>query len=215
MESNRILLVGGGGHCRSVLDCLLNQGAYSEIGIIEREAGGASTIAGVSVAGTDADLPELFAKGWTNAAITLGSVGNPARRHVLFQMLREIGFSLPAIVDPSAVIGRNVVLGEGTFVGKRAVVNTGTKVGRCAIINTGAILEHDCSIGDFVHISPGCTLCGAVSVGENSHIGAGSVVRQQIEIGSNVLIGAGSVVVKDIAGGVKAYGNPCRVVKPE
>lgn len=81
------------------------------------------------------------------------------------------------------------------------------------IINTGAIVEHDCTIGNFVHVSPGCTLCGSVAVGENTHVGAGSVVRQQVQIGRNCLIGAGSVVVSSIPDGAEAYGNPCKVVK--
>ena len=75
------------------------------------------------------------------------------------------------------------------------------------------MIEHDCEIGEFAHISPGTVICGQVHIGMDSHIGAGSVVRQQIRIGSDVLIGAGSVVVKDMPNHVKAYGNPCRVAE--
>lgn len=211
MKNKRILLVGGGGHCRSVLDSLLRLGEYDEIGIIDREP--KSQIFGVPVVGMDNDLPNLFAQGWHDAAITLGSIGVPKRRLTLYRVLKKIGFHLPAVVDPSALIGTASELGEGVFIGKRAVVNSGTQVGRCAIINTGAILEHDCSIGGFAHIAPGCTLCGETVVGENTHIGAGSVVRQQVCIGSNSLIGIGSVVAAPIGDHVKAFGNPCRVVE--
>lgn len=213
MESKRLLLIGGGGHCRSMLDSLLRLGEYDEIGIIDRES--ESQIFGVPVIGTDSDLPRLFAQGWHDAVITLGSIGAPARRRMLFQELSEIGFRFPPVVDPSALIGVGAEIGDGTFVGKRAVINSGTRVGRCAIINTGAILEHDCSIGDFAHIAPGCTLCGQAAVGENTHVGAGSVVRQRLHIGAGTLIGAGSVVVSPIEDHVKAYGNPCRVVTTE
>lgn len=211
MKSKKVLLIGGGGHCRSVLDSLFRLKEYDRIGIIDRES--KAQVLGVPVVGADSDLPQLFAQGWRNAVITLGSIGFPARRRALFQALKEIGFHLPAVVDPSALVGTASELGEGAFIGKRAVVNSGTRVGRCAIINTGAILEHDCSIGDFVHIAPGCTLCGEVTVGADTHIGAGSVIRQQIQIGANSLIGAGSVVICPIEGHVKAFGNPCRVVE--
>lgn len=213
MKSKKVLLVGGGGHCRSVLDSLFRLREYDEIGIVDRELCGNSQGFGVPIVGTDDDLPRLFAQGWHDAVIAFGSIGAPTRRHVLFQKLKKAGFRLPAVIDPSAMIGFGAEVGEGTFIGKRTVVNSGTQVGRCAIINTGVILEHDCSIGDFVHIAPGCTLCGEVTVGEDTHVGAGSVIRQQIQIGANSLIGAGSVIVSPIEAYVKAFGSPCRVVE--
>lgn len=208
----KILLVGGGGHCHSVLDCLLSLGVYDEIGIVERSLDGATPLMGIPVVGTDDYLPKLFTDGWTDAFVTLGSVGNTKRRRRLLEFLQEIGFTIPVIIDPSAVAAKDVTIGIGTFVAKKAVINAGACIGTGVIINTGAIIEHDCQIGGFAHISPGTTLCGQVIVGDDSHIGANSVVRQQIKIGNNTLIGIGSVVVNNIPSGVKAYGNPCKVV---
>ena len=213
MESKKLLLIGGGGHCKSVLDCLLNYNEYDDIGIIEKTADNSDPMLGIPVIGTDDDLPALFSSGWIHAFVTLGSVGNTLRRHVIFENLNRLGFVLPCVIDPSAVIGRNVTVGVGVFIGKRAVINAGTHIGACSIINTGAIIEHDCSIGNFAHISPGCTLCGEVSVGHDTHIGAGSVVRQQTIIGNNSLIGAGSNIVSNIQNDCEAFGNPCKVVK--
>ena len=207
----KLLLIGGGGHCRSILDCLLSANGYDEIGIIDNNR--AKIALDVSVVGTDDDLPSLLKDGWTDAFITVGSVGSTQLRRKIYKRIRDYGFNIPYIIDISAIIARNIVVNEGTFVGKSAIVNTGAMVGACAIINTGAIVEHDCIIGDFSHISPRTTLCGQVEVGDNSHVGAGTVVRQGIKIGHNVLIGAGSVVVNNIPDNVKAYGNPCRVVK--
>lgn len=213
MASKKILLVGGGGHCRSVADCLRAADPESTLGIVERPGAIPQSVHGIPVVGCDDDLPRLFSEGWTEAVVTLGSVGNPARRRTLFLHLKELGFHLPVVADPSAVIGCHTEIGEGTFLGKRTVVNAGTVVGACAIINTGAILEHDCTVGDFAHISPGAVLCGEVTVGEDAHVGAGSVVRQQIQIGAGALIGVGSAVVSDIPPGCIAYGTPCKVVK--
>jgi len=211
--SRKILLVGGGGHCRSVLDSLLSMGGYDEIGIVERLSGNWPALLGVPVVGSDADLPRLFNSGWIYAAITLGSVGDPTNRRRLYETLKSLGFTFPSIIDPSAVIGRAVTLGEGTFVGKQAAINSGSTVGHCAIINTGAVVEHDCSIGDFAHISPGAVLCGEVEVGRNAHVGAGAVVRQGIKVGQGTLIGAGSVIINDIAGNCTAVGVPARILE--
>ncbi len=206
----KLLLIGGGGHCHSVLDSILTLNIYDDVGIIDAES---DSYLGVPVIGTDADIPSLINKGWTEAFITVGSVGNTTIRRRLYEMVKKAGLTLPTIIDPTAIIGKGVTIGEGTFVGKRSIVNAGTSVGVCTIINTGAILEHDCQIRDFVHISPGTVLCGQVLIGEDSHVGAGSTVRQLINVGENSLIGAGSVVVRDIPSNAKAYGNPCKVVR--
>ena len=205
----KLLLIGGGGHCHSVLDAILASESYDEIGIIDSID---SSYLGVSVVGNDDDIPVLFKAGWTDSFITVGSVGDTKIRRRLYEMVKNQGMYVPTIIDPTAIIGKSVDLEEGVFVGKRAVINSGTSIGACTIINTGAIIEHDCEIGAFSHISPGTTLCGQVKVGEDTHVGAGTVVRQLIEIGNKAVVGAGSVVVKNIPDSVKAYGNPCKVI---
>ena len=209
-NKRRVVLVGGGGHCMSVLDSLRASGTEDEIGIVDLRP---LAVSGVPYLGQDGDLPALFEQGWDSAVVTLGSVGNAKRRMALYAELKRIGFSLPAVVDPSAVIAKNTFIAEGAFVGKRAVINENASVGACAIINSGAIVEHDCIIGDFSHISPGAVLCGGVTIGKESHIGAGATVIQGISIGEQTTIGAGSVVLRDIAPQVVAFGNPCREVK--
>lgn len=209
--NRKLLLLGGGGHCRSVLDSALSLGLYSDIGIIINEK--TDEVFGVPVVGSDQDLSVLFQNGWTDAFVTVGSVGNTAVRRRLYDMIKQIGFHIPSIVDNTAAVAREIQLGEGCFVGKKAVINTGSSLGRGSIINTGAIIEHDCFVGDFSHISPGAVLCGQVKIGHDTHVGAGSVIRQLISVGDNAMIGAGSVVLKDIPDGVTAYGTPCKVVK--
>lgn len=205
----KLLLLGGGGHFHSVLDSIIRLNRYEEIGVVDHHF---STYMGISAVGTDEDLPQLINAGWNEAFISVGSIGDTTVRRNLYSYVKKIGYNIPSIVDPSAILGKGVQISEGAFVGKNAIVNIGSGIGVCSIINTGAILDHDCNIGDFSHISPGVTLCGQVVIGDDSHIGAGSVVRQSITIGSNTLIGVGSVVVGDIPNDVKAFGNPCRVV---
>lgn len=213
MESRRILLLGGGGHCRSVLDSLLSLEEYTKVGIIDWPGKCSNGMYGVPVAGSDKDLPRLFREGWKYAFVTMGSIGDYKRREILYHCLLDIGFEVPVICDSSAVVSRNTALESGTFVGKHAIINSGTTVGACTIINTGAILEHDCTIGTMAHISTGSTLCGGVSVGDGTHIGAGTVIRQELTVGANSIIGIGSVVTRNIADHVMAFGNPCKVVK--
>lgn len=209
--SGKLLLIGGGGHCRSVLDCVLSLNYYDDIGIVDFDS--SISMLSIPVIGCDDDLPTLKSNGWTNAFVTVGSIGSTALRRKIYDKLIKMGFQCPSIIDSSANIANNVKVGEGVFIGKGAIINTGTKIGNCAIVNTGSIIEHDCSIGDVSHISTGSTLCGQVVIGNDTHVGAGAVVRQCVTIGDNTIIGAGSVVVKDISSNVKAYGNPCRVIE--
>lgn len=206
---HKLMLIGGGGHCHSVIDSVLTMNVYDEIGIVDPDA---DAFPGVPVIGADDDIPKLISSGWTEAFISVGSVGDTTIRRNLYEMVKGYGLIVPSIIDPTASIAKGVEIKEGCFIGKNAVVNTNSKIGLCSVINTGAIIEHDCVIHDFVHVSPGTIICGQVVVGNDSHIGAGSVIRQSINVGNYSMIGAGSVVVKDIPDRVKAYGNPCRVI---
>ena len=205
----RLLLIGGGGHCHSVIDSVFSMNVYDEIGIIDDVY---SSFQGVNVIGRDRDLPRLFQEGWSDAFISVGSIETTVTRRRLYETVKEIGFTVPSLIDASAVVAKGCIINEGTYIAKSTVVNAGVYLGICSIINTGVIVEHDCLVGDFSHISPGAILCGQVKVGSDTHVGAGSVVRQQIVIGNHTLTGIGSVIVKDLPDHIKAYGNPCKVV---
>lgn len=214
MMNKKILLVGGGGHCKSVLDSLLETKEFSEIGIIDKKEFFGKEILGVPIIGSDNDLPRLYQEGFSYAFVSVGSIGNPTLRIKLFKILEEIGFEIPNIVDKTAIISHYASLDKGIFVGKNAVINAGAFINKGVIINTFALIEHDCTIEEFSHIAPGSVLCGEVQIGAKTHIGANSSIMQQVKIGSNSIIGMGSVVLKDIDHNVTAYGNPCKGGQP-
>jgi len=210
---NKLLLIGAGGHCRSIIDSL-DTSIYTDIAILDEALSVGKKVNSIPVIGTDADATALFEAGYNNAIIALGSIGNPAMRIKLYQKYKSIRFNFPAIIDSTAIISKIAIISEGVFIGKGAIVNTGAQLGACCIINTGAIIDHDCTIGDFAHISPAARLSGGVRIGNNSHIGVGSTIVQSINIGNNTIIGAGSVVTKDIPNNVVAIGIPCKPIKP-
>lgn len=207
---DKILLLGSGGHCGVIIDALRRSHKDVKIGLVAK-AGEEATALDAPVVGTDDDLPRLFLEGWHYAFVAVGSVGHTALRRRLAEKLKQIGFTLPVIADPSARISPTATLGAGTFVAPLATVNSAATVGEFAIINTGAIVEHQCRLGDFVHTAPGSVLCGGVTVGDDTHIGARTVVAQELTVGARALIGMGSVVTRSIPDGVVAFGAPCRV----
>ncbi|WP_117168492.1 acetyltransferase [Paraliobacillus sediminis] len=210
--NRKLLLIGGGGHCKSVLDSLYRLKKYDSIGIIDIKEHIGRTILETPVIGSDEDLPSLYEKGFKEAFITVGSVGDPTLRIKIANSLKKQGFTLPNIVDPTATVSPYSDLADGIFIGKQTIINAGTKIKTGVIINSAVTIEHDCNIGEFVHVAPGSVLAGEVLVGNYTHLGANSVFKQQVCVGSNTIIGMGSIVLKDISSNVIAYGNPCREV---
>ncbi|MCG2613987.1 acetyltransferase [Terrimonas sp. NA20] len=114
------------------------------------------------------------------------------------------------VIHPGATIASSATVDHGVLVAAGAVINALAVVRTGTICNTGSIIEHECRIGEYVHIAPGAVLCGNVTVGDNTFIGASSVIRQGITIGTGVVIGAGSVVTRDVPDGAQIFGNPAR-----
>lgn len=210
-----LLLIGGGGHCRSILDSIKDNEEFNIVGILDSYKPIGEIVNGVEIIGRIEDAEILYKKGIKNVFIAIGSVGKTNLRKDLYSKLKGIGFEFPILKDKSTILSSNATIGEGTFIGKGVIINIDTKIGKNCIINSGTVIEHDCKIGDFVHLAPNCTLSGGVIVGESAHIGTSTSIIQYRTIGKNTLIGAGSVVVKDIGENKKAYGVPCKEVNNE
>jgi sugar O-acyltransferase (sialic acid O-acetyltransferase NeuD family) len=211
--NKKILLIGGGGHCKSVLDSLIERNEYVEIGIVDKTENIGKSLFEIPYIGCDDDLQTLFDGGYKYAFVTVGSIGNSSIRQKLFHQLCNIGYEIPTIVDVSAQVSKHATIGPGVFIGKLCIVNAGALIHKGAIINSGSIIEHDSQVGAYAHIASGAVLGGEVVIGDGTHIGANATIRQQIHVGKNSIVGMGSVVLKDLGTGVMAYGNPCEEVK--
>ena len=199
MGNNRkLVLVGGGGHCKSVLDTILRLNTYSEVVITDCKLAAGTRILGCEVVGNDEMLSELFKKGFRNAVITIGSIKSTDIRREAFLKAEAVGFNFPRIIDPSAVVSGSASIGTGVYIGKNAVVNVDAVIDDMAIINTGAIVEHECRIGEFTHVAVGAVVCGGAEIEKDILIGANAVVIQGVKIGRSSIIGAGSVVLRDV-----------------
>lgn len=209
----KIILLGGGGHCKSVIDAIESVNEYEIAAIIDKPGNIGRDVCGYKIEACDEKLGEYFAAGIKYCFIAIGSVGNPEARIKAFNLACDMGFILPGIVHAAAVVSPRAKMGRASFAGAGAVINSGAAVGDNCIINTGAIIEHDCVIGDNVHVATGAVLSGGVAVGANSHIGSGACVRQYVKIGGGTIIGSGANVVGDIGDNAVAYGNPCRIAR--
>jgi sugar O-acyltransferase (sialic acid O-acetyltransferase NeuD family) len=188
-----IILIGAGGHARSCIDVIEQQGQYQIAGLIGMPDEVHTQHLGYTLIGTDSNLPEL-AKTYQYALITVGQIQVAEHRIRLYQQAIQLGFQLPIIIAPTAHVSRHARLGEGSIVMHHAIVNAGARVGNNCIINTRALLEHDATVEDHCHISTGAILNGDVNIGSGSFIGSGSIIKEGISIGKSCLVGMGLTV---------------------
>lgn len=198
-------IIGGGGHARVIIDLLRSLDNIGEIYVFDDNP--------VCIPETKyiGSLFEINACQQTFSQLTfVCAIGDIGIRKKIIERFPWVIWGV--FVHPSAVIGNNVKMNEGTIVFAGSVLQNNVKIGKHCIVNTRVGIDHDCKIGNNVHIAPGATLCGTISVGDNTFIGAGTTVIPNINIGSSTIIGAGSTVVRNIESNVTAYGVPCKVI---
>jgi UDP-perosamine 4-acetyltransferase len=200
-----VIVIGGGGHAKVVIDAMQQAGTHRTAGILS--TGTENEVFGVPVLGGDDLLPNLRDQGIDGVFIAIGS--NSVRRK-LFDKAVAAGLTPVNIIHPSAVISPHVTLGRGIVVMANAVINPGSKIGDNVIINTGATVDHDADIGADVHIAPGSHLAGNVTVGAGSFLGVGTVVIPGITLGQRVVIGAGTAVYRNLPDDAKVVGGAMR-----
>lgn len=177
----QILLVGGGGHCKSVIDVIEQEGKFSIAGIIDRKERIGEEILGYKVIGCDDDLEELF-KEYKYAFVTVGQIQSNMVRVKLFAILKKTGYELPVIVSPLAYVSKHAYIDEGTIVMHNALVNANAQIGKNCIVNSKSLIEHDVVIGDCCHISTATVINGGVAVKANSFVGSNTTTKEYIEI---------------------------------
>lgn len=203
MAPGNYVIFGAGGHGKVVLDAALAAG--EKVTCLVDDDPGETELWGIRIRKCEEDF--FTSLGDFDFIV---AVGHNIKRSEIFQRLMSLGGVPKSVIHPRTIISKMSRISEGTVVCAGVVVNPGTHVGRNCILNTSASIDHDCEVGDHVHICPGVTFAGSVSVGEYTMIGTGSVVLPGVKIGERSVVGAGSVVVKDIPSGVVAYGNPAK-----
>jgi sugar O-acyltransferase (sialic acid O-acetyltransferase NeuD family) len=187
-----IILIGGGGHCKSVIDVIELEGRFKITGIVEKSEIKKNTVEGYSVIGTDDDLKSL-SREYEFAFITVGQIYSSNLRKQLFQRILNLGFKVPTIISPRAYISKSSFADIGTVIMHDALINANTKIGMNCIINSKALIEHDCIVHNDCHISTGATVNGGVIIERGSFIGSRAVTKESTIIKENSFIKAGSV----------------------
>lgn len=187
----KIILIGGGGHCKSVIDVIEQEDRFEIAGIVEKYAGESKAVLGYPLIGTDNELEELRQE-YRYAFVSVGHIASNSVRVKLYEKLKALDFIIPTIISPLAYVSKYAEIAEATVVMHHACINAGVKIAHNCIINSKALVEHDTVVGEHCHISTGVVLNGAVKVEANSFVGSGTITKQGAILAG--FIKAGSIV---------------------
>lgn len=200
-----LIVIGAGGFSKSVIDAL-DGSKYNLVGFIDSFKTGNHQ--GYNILSNS--IEEIEDK--ENYIYFIG-IGDPKARKIYFEKLKKYNLKLANIIDKTAILSRNITLGEGIFIGKMAIVNADVILEDNVVLNTRVLIEHGNQIGAHTNISTNSVLNGDVKVGSQTFIGSCTVVNGQISIGSNSIIGSGSVVIRNIEERVVVAGSPTRLIR--
>ena len=205
----RVLLIGAGGHARVCLEALVDDDATQVIGAVSSDGTGVPEL-GVPVLGRQSELEKLTE---SESALTFCvAIGDNQTRQSVTQMLTESGRAVTHAISRFAMVSTTAACGDGVQLLAGSVVNAAASIGPGTIVNTNASIDHDCRVGEFVHVAPGVALGGNVTIGNLALVGLGARVLPGLTVGAGARIGAGAVVIDDVAPGTTVVGAPARVV---
>ena len=204
-----LLIVGAGGHGKVVADTACEMGRWNKVAFVDDRYPSLTEVFCWPVIGRFDEIEPLLSE-YSDIAV---AIGNNHLRIDLLKRFMAMGFSLPAVIHPTAFVSSRSEINDGVVIFAHAVINVGAEIGLGCIINTATTVDHDCILSEGVHLSPGVNLAGEVSIGSCSWLGVGSSVIQKIEIGNNVIVGAGAAVISDIVSNVTVVGVPAKVIK--
>lgn len=200
-QTGEVLLYGGGGHAKSLIELIQLLQGYSIVGIIDDGLKAGTPILDTSVLGPAEILPELFEQGVRLAVNAVGGVGDVMSRVRVFRRLIEAGFIFPTLVHPTAFVERSARLEAGVQIFPHAYVGSEAHVGFGSIVNTGAVVSHDCQLGRYVNVAPSTSLAGGVTLGAAVLIGMSVTVNLSVAVGNGARIGNSAVIKADVPPG--------------
>ncbi len=197
-DPRAVVIYGGGGHGKSLIDFVRTLGLYDLVGVIDDGLPAGSSVLGVPVLGGAEALPRQAERGTRTAVNAVGGIGDVMSRVRVFQIIEQAGFTCPSLVHPTAFVEASAHLSPGAQVFPHAYVGSDVHLGFGVIVNTSAVVSHDCRLDAYANIAPGALLAGGVTVGEGVLIGMGVTVNLGVTIGARARVGNSAVVKGDV-----------------
>jgi len=192
---NRLLILGGGGHGRSVAEAVIATGRYRLVGFVDDAVPAPTSIRAWPVLGSIANLGRC--RDLADAAIV--AIGNNGVREKLHGLVRAAGFELATVIHPAAIVSPSAWVSAGSSVMAGAIVGTEARLGEGVIVNCGAVVDHDCQVGDFGHLSVNASMAGGAILGRGAWMQAGAVLGYGTELAAGSVLAPGQAIMKEKA----------------
>jgi sugar O-acyltransferase (sialic acid O-acetyltransferase NeuD family) len=188
----RLLIVGAGGHGRSVAEAVLASDQFKLVGFLDDAFPGLSQVGDFPVLGGIADFSSLL--DCADAAIV--AIGNNQLRKEVCTRLRNVGLELATIVHPRAIVSPTAIVYAGSAIMAGAIVGTEAVLGEGVIVNCGAVVDHHCKVEDFGHLGVNAAMAGGSTLGESAWMQAGSTLGYNVKINAWQVLAPGEAVNK-------------------
>lgn len=205
-----IVMVGGGGFCKSVIDVAEDAG-YHILGVLDLPEEVGKNILSYKVIGTDDDIPQYVEK--ASFVVTVGHIKDSTLRRKIYKKIKDAGGAIETVIAKDAYVSPYAKVGEGSLIMHKAMLSADVVVGVCTIINSLVNVSHDAKIGDFCHISTCASINGACVIGDDTFVGSQTAVNQGVKIVGGI-VASQSLVNKDITEKGVYVGCPAKMIKP-
>lgn len=178
--TKKIIVIGAGGHGKSVADLLLLQDEYELVGFLDDAYPAVADVWSFPVLGkVTAEALQLLK---ANVGYVVVAIGNNELREKIFKLLIGLGFNMPSVVHPNAFVSPRAILGNGCVVMANAVIGTEARLGEGVIVNSGAIVDHHAVVDDFGHLGVNASMAGGAHLGRAAWAQAGVALGYGVSI---------------------------------
>lgn len=206
-QSQSLVIVGAGGHAKSVCDIAMELGYPVECFIDSKKSG--ESLLGFPIRSSVSELGKLH---FFSFAIAIGD--NQVRKRIANELLKEIEINnFPSLVHPRATISRFSKIGAGSVMMAGSLLGPNSSVGQFSILTTQSSLDHDSEMLDFSILCPGSMTGGRVKIGNLCMVGMGAMIKDQVQLGDGCAVGANSFVYHDVEPNHLVYGSPAQFVR--
>lgn len=188
MAPEKLLIVGAGGHGRSVAEAAMLSGQYMVVGFVDDAAASVSQILDIPVLGTTTDLGVYR----THASKVIVAIGNNALREKLMFTLAQADFEWATVIHPRAIVSPRAHIGAGSAVMAGAIVGTEAHLGCGVIVNCGAVVDHHAQVHDFGHLGVSSCMAGGAQLGRGAWMQAGCALGYGVEVPSGAVLSPGT-----------------------